>query len=336
MVQLPTFQGRENDLHIGGSYADIVRNIGSDITASAMQSREWFMRQSRVRKIGLAAVAVLGMSLGVVMLVFHNAVVHKLVQASDKWHSLSHGKLLLFTLVFFVGFPPLLGFSLLSTLAGMIYGFPGGWPILAAGSILGSFCSFIVFRYLLQNQAHKLIKTNKKLEAFAEILREDSSFVLLILIRLCPLPYSLSNGALAGVPELPAFTFFMASLVSSPKLFVHVFAGHQLKALGDESSSRATKIVKLLSIVVTGLALSATTIFIYKKMQEKLNSYYQRQHNAPHEDAIFGDFNGDIESGTNLELASTDYDADNFIIADDTEDIEETSLDNSKSTNDNK
>lgn len=288
------------------------------IQSVGQQTVEWYQRQPLWKRVVMQFLFVFNFIAVVLIIIFHKSIIHGIVIMSDKWLDLKFGQLILFTLVFMVGFPPLIGFSALSMLCGMVYGFTHGWLLLAVASISGSFCSFLVFRYLLHTRAERLMNSNKSFRAFAEILHEDSSLFILVLIRLCPLPYSLSNGALAAIPELPALTYFLASVITSPKLMIHIFVGHKIKDLGDETKGKSTHIIDIISILITGVAGSMTAYIIYYKMQRKLELYHQRGL-IPRDDAmIFGNFE-DIESANNVELNAADFDADNFIIEDEDE-----------------
>ncbi|KSA00585.1 uncharacterized protein AC631_03630 [Debaryomyces fabryi] len=163
----------------------LMRNVGQ-------QTLDWYQNLPLWKRTLLQVLFVLNTIVIILVMIFHKSIIHGIVIVSDKWHELKFGQPLLFTLIFMVGFPPLLGFSALSMLTGMVYGFLHGWILLACASISGSFCSFLVFRYLLHSRAERLMNSNKSFRAFSEILREDSSLFILILLRLCPLPYSLS------------------------------------------------------------------------------------------------------------------------------------------------
>lgn len=283
---------------------------------------DWFRAQSKSKKVAIVILGIIGLVVGILALIFHKYAIHILTVVAEHWHRLKHGRIILFTLIFFVGFPPLLGFSLLSMLCGMVYGFPGGWPILALASISGLFASFLLFRYILRDRAERIVGTNHKFRALSEILKEDTSLLLLILIRLCPLPYSLSNGALAAIPNLPATTYLLASVITSPKMFIHVYVGHTIINLGDEKRPASAKIIDLISIGIAGLAISFASYIIYIKMQQKLQTYQRTHPGSDIDTVIFGDF-GDIEADGNVELNSADYDADNFIIEDDDDELDE-------------
>ncbi|KAI5963121.1 TVP38 [Candida pseudojiufengensis] len=285
--------------------------------------KEWFIEQSIPIKALLVFGFIILVILGTLFIIFHSYFIRILISISNEWHDLKYGNLIIFSLIFIVGFPPLIGFSALSFLTGMIYGFPQGWPILASAAVAGSTASFLIFRYFLNNQANKLMAYNENFKAFAEILNEDNSLLLLILIRLCPLPYSLSNGALAAIPNLPITTYVLATIITSPKLLIHLFVGAKLKDLGDNESSTTSKIVDIISIIITGSAATLVTYIIYNKMQIKLASF--RQRGFVNDDVlVFGNFDDDLEMGSHneIELNSADYDTDNFIINEDEEDVD--------------
>ena len=277
-------------------------------SAKEVKSRivHWHLQQSRLRKRLSELAAVLGIVFLIFALFFYKRFIGSLVDLSDHWSQMKYGKLVLFLSMFFVGFPPLIGYTALSLLCGMSYGFPYGWPLIASASVMGSFASFLVFRYLLHQRAIQLMRSNEKVRAFSEILRDDSSLLLLILIRLCPLPYSLSNGALAGVPELPAQTFFLASLLTSPKLFIHIFIGSKIKELGDANKATSTKVIDLISITITTIALTLSTYLVYKRMKMKLETYHHNSETrGVDQDLVFGNFT-DLEEGREVEMEGND------------------------------
>lgn len=282
---------------------DAVRKAASSAVA-------WYESQLPLRRHLIHAIMVINIVVATLLFVYHEQIIHLLVVISDKWRGFRFGQAILFALVFFVSFPPLLGFSALSMLTGMVYGFPGGWPLLASSLILGSFCSFLVFRYALHRQATQLASRHDKFRALVEILSENNSLVLLVLIRLCPLPYSLSNGALAAVPDLPAFTYLMASVITSPKLLVHLFVGHKIKNLGVDTTT-LSKAIDIVSIVITVIASTVTTYVIYKRMQLRLDEYSVVSNT--HQQPIFGNFDGDLDS---MELDMNNLTTDDFIIDD--------------------
>ena len=140
------------------------------------------------------------------------------------------------------------------------------WLIVASATILGSLCSFIVSRTILSSYVQRLIAHDRRFAAFALTLRHDG-LKLLIMIRLCPLPYSLSNGAMSTVPTVQPLMFALATAASTPKLLIHVFIGRQLAKIAESGGTMdtATKLINYASIAGGAILGLAVGWIIYAK-----------------------------------------------------------------------
>lgn len=226
--------------------------------------------------------------MGLLILIFHNSILHKMVEMSDDLRAKRLTGVVLVTLIFFVGFPPMIGFSLLGACTGLIYGVSlTGWTILALGAISGSVASFCVFKNLLHAQAEKLVHSNRRFEAFAAILQENNSYWVLALIRLCPFPYSLTNGAIAAVYGISVRNFSIAQLITTPKLVIYLFIGSRIRNMG-ETDSIGSRLLDLVSIAVTMIAFTLTAWILYVKTQRKFAEITHRDRQLnPDNDPIF-------------------------------------------------
>ena len=106
------------------------------------------------------------------------------------------------------------------------------------------------FRVLLSSYATRLVETDKRFAALALTLKHDG-LKLLVMIRLCPLPYSLSNGAIAAFPTVQPLTYALATAIASPKLLIHVFVGGRLGELAKHGGQMdaGTKAINYLSVI---------------------------------------------------------------------------------------
>ncbi|KAK6498907.1 Tlg2-vesicle protein [Arthrobotrys musiformis] len=198
--------------------------------------------------------------------VYHEAIFHWFSPVADRWAAMPYGYLILFAWTFVSAFPPMIGYSTSITLAGFIYGVPNGWYIAASGTVIGSTAAFVACRLYFRDFAQRMVATDKRFAALSLTLKHDG-LKLLCMIRLCPLPYSISNGAMSTFPTVQAWKFAVAGAVASPKLFIHVFIGHQMKVLGEtgEKMDGATKALNYGSMILGALLGVGTGWFIYKR-----------------------------------------------------------------------
>lgn len=97
---------------------------------------------------------------------------------------------------------------------------------------------------------------------------QNDGLKLLIMIRLCPLPYSLSNGALSTFHTISPLNFALATAIATPKLLIHVFIGSRLKALAGDMDT-GTKVINWASIILGGVLGVATGAWVYQRTQAR-------------------------------------------------------------------
>jgi uncharacterized membrane protein YdjX (TVP38/TMEM64 family) len=211
------------------------------------------------------ALVVIGV-LGILFLVFNHDIFTWLKPVADKWREVPAGWLILFTIICVTAFPPVIGYSTALSIAGFLYGFPNGWFVAAAANILGSLASFVACRTFLSNYVHNLVGQDKRFNALALVLKHDG-LKILVMIRLCPLPYSLSNGAMSTFPTVTPLNFALATAMATPKLLIHVFIGSRLADLVDrgEKMDTATRIVNYASIAGGSLLGIGLGYYIYQR-----------------------------------------------------------------------
>jgi hypothetical protein len=144
------------------------------------------------------------------------------------------------------------------------------WFIAASATVAGSTASFLLSRTLLRTMVTRLIANDKRFAALALTLKHDG-LKLLVMIRMCPLPYSLSNGAVATFPTVHCASFALATAIVSPKLMLHIFIGSQLEKIAESGGKMdaRTKAISYLSIAIGAVAGVATGWFMYKKTKER-------------------------------------------------------------------
>jgi len=138
--------------------------------------------------------------------------------------------------------------------------------MVSTGTILGSTSAFLACRYYFRDFAQRMVATDKRFAALSLTLKHDG-LKLLCMIRLCPLPYSISNGAISTFPTVSPWAFMFATALATPKLMIHIFVGTRLRMLAEEGRKMDTK-TKLINYgsLIFGVTLGVVTGWlIYKR-----------------------------------------------------------------------
>ncbi|KAJ9142141.1 Tlg2-vesicle protein of 38 kDa [Pleurostoma richardsiae] len=237
-------------------------------TASALLRRALalFYRLTPLQRVLVCAALAVVLVLAVLGLVFSHAIFGALAPIAQGWRRLPGGWLIVFVITAATGFPPLVGYSSACTLAGFVYGFPLGWPIVAAASVVGSLGAFYTSRTVFSGYVHRLVGRDRRFVALGQVLRRDGLGVL-ALVRFCPLPFSLSNGFLATIPSVSPLAFAVATALASPKLLVHVFIGSRLALLAEKGDkmSAGDRAINYVSMLVGGLVGVGVGYVIYRR-----------------------------------------------------------------------
>lgn len=132
--------------------------------------------------------------------------------------------------------------------------------------MLGSTASFYVSRTVLSGFVNRLMERDKRFAALSLTLKYDG-LKLLCMIRLCPLPYSICNGAISTVPTVQPLMYGLATAIISPKLLVPAFVGSRLRLLSEkgEEMSGGSKAVNIISIFITVSVGIFTGYYIYNR-----------------------------------------------------------------------
>lgn len=208
---------------LGGGGGGAAGSGISGLISQSLASAHWLARRAVQLFLSLSpvyrALAVLAalvlLALGVLALVYAHALFGALAPLSAGWRALPYGLgyALIFAAICATSFPPLVGYSTAVTLAGFVYGFPGGWPVAAAGSVLGSLAAFAASRTVLLHWVEGLVGKDHRFQALAQVLRREG-IGMLALVRFCPLPFSISNGFLATVRSISPAKFALATLMA--------------------------------------------------------------------------------------------------------------------------
>lgn len=284
----------------------------------------YFFSLNPTQQFLFLAGGVVTIALAITGIIFSSRLFHVLGPVAISWRNVPGGWLLVWVATFLVAFPPLIGYSSACTVAGFIYGFPLGWPIVATASVAGSTAAFIASRTVLAGYVDRLVGRDKRFVALGQVLRHDGLGVL-ALVRFCPLPYSLSNGFLATVPSIAPASFALATAFASPKLLVHVFIGSRLAVLAEKGDEMrlGDRLVNYVSMVVGMGVGMGVGFFIYRRTMARAAELAREEGGGvgaqPLGGASSGDggYEDDVEDGEGARLMNPDDAAALMVDADD-------------------
>jgi uncharacterized membrane protein YdjX (TVP38/TMEM64 family) len=191
-----------------------------------------FLGLPPLQRAGIVVVLAVVLVLGVLALVFSHAIFGLLGPVAKTWRSLPLGLgwILIWLFTFCTAFPPMIGYSTAVAVAGFVYGFPAGWPIVASANVLGSIVAFRTSRGIFSGYVNGIVGTDRRFRALGHVLRQDGIRTL-VLIRLCPLPYSISNGFLATIPSIKMWSFGAATALATYVLFYSLNYSFLIKSI---------------------------------------------------------------------------------------------------------
>lgn len=153
---------------------------------------------------------------------------------------------------------------------------------------------------------HRLIAHDRRFAALALTLKHDG-LKLLIMIRLCPLPYSLSNGAIATFPTVHWANFALATTIATPRLLIGVFIGSRLAKIAEGVGEMDTvgRFWNWMGILVSIVFGVVTAWYVYrqtKRRADELEAVEGVQNGGvrrvPEDDVDFGsDISDDEDEG---------------------------------------
>ncbi|KAH7272468.1 Tlg2-vesicle protein [Fusarium solani] len=251
---------------VAGASPGFARRIWASVNLLGEQTLKIYLRMSPLQRLLAALGAVVIAVLGVLAIIFSHAFFKWLDPVAEKWRALPGGWILAFLLVFVTSFPPVMGYSTASTIAGYVYGFPWGWPIVASGCTLGALCAFLASRTVLSGYVDRMVGRDHRFIALGQVLRQEGIWYLTA-IRFCPLPFSLSNGFLATIPSITPLSFTLSTALSSPKLLVHVFIGSRIALLAEKGDTMTAgdKAINYLSMLIGATVGLVVGLVIYRR-----------------------------------------------------------------------
>ncbi|TDJ35781.1 MAG: TVP38/TMEM64 family protein [Gammaproteobacteria bacterium] len=168
--------------------------------------------------------------------------------------------------------------SVLTVVAGFVFGLPVGVALVSAGSVLGAVSAFLVGRFFAREWVAQRIVKLPRLRAL-DMATHHEGFTIVFLTRLSPVfPFNLLNYAF-GLTAVRLRDYFLASWIGMlPGTILYVYIGSVAKDLteltsGDIQTGMAGRLLLLVGLAATLIL----TILITRKATRILNAHLERE-----------------------------------------------------------
>ncbi|CAG8640068.1 5434_t:CDS:2 [Ambispora leptoticha] len=176
---------------------------------------------------------------------------------------------IVFTVLFFVFEKPIL--IALAPFAQQVRDLQYGYLIFSSLIIASCFPPLPgLFRSICKNYTDKLVGKDRRFAALA-IAIHDEGFKIIFLIRLSPFPITYSNAFFASIRSVSFWKFTLATILTMPKLLIHVFIGSRLANLTNELDP-TSRLINYLSIGIAARKAAGKGRMIEKSETERTTS----------------------------------------------------------------
>ncbi|SAM04580.1 hypothetical protein [Absidia glauca] len=182
-----------------------------------------------------------------------------------------YGPFILAGIISLMSIPPILGFTFMVMMTGFVYDFPKGLLPAVSGAFIGSMLCFgLVRQFRFDRYIRMSASQEKKYQAMQEAIQEGG-WKMMVLIRICPIPWQFTNLFLALMPSVTVQDYVLTGLIASWKVTVEVWTGSQLANLSDASLPPSARRLTLITLMVGVVIMAGVIRWIYQVTMRKVN-----------------------------------------------------------------
>jgi uncharacterized membrane protein YdjX (TVP38/TMEM64 family) len=158
--------------------------------------------------------------------------------------------------------------TILSLVAGAVFGLGVGVVTISIASTIGAACAFLIARYVARDRVAEIASRNRRFGAIDRAIGEGG-WKIVALLRLSPaVPFNLQNY-LYGLTSIRFWPCVLTSWIAMlPGTFLYIYLGHITGSALGANRSRTTG--EWVMLIVGLVATVVVTIYITRLAREKL------------------------------------------------------------------
>ncbi|KAG1214460.1 hypothetical protein G6F68_002320 [Rhizopus microsporus] len=210
---------------------------------------------------------------------YRRAILELIQTVAVELRTTPYSSILLTALIILTSIPPLLGFTFSTTITGFIYGFPGGVLPAVSGAFIGASVAFALIRKYNFSRFIKLSPSKQEKYVAIQEAIEQGGFKMMILIRLSPIPWPITNMLLSIITTVSIQQYMLSALLASFKVSLDVWIGSQLADLSNPDLPPSAHRIAMATMGCGILILVAVAWWLYRLTMEKVKEMASRKKN---------------------------------------------------------
>ncbi|KAI8099464.1 uncharacterized protein BX664DRAFT_321301 [Halteromyces radiatus] len=182
-----------------------------------------------------------------------------------------YGPFILAGIIALMSTPPILGFTFMVMMTGFVYDFPKGLLPAVSGAFVGSLICFGLIRRLGMDRFIPMSTSQQKKYQAMQGAIQDGGWKMMILIRICPIPWQFTNMFLSLMPTVTLQDYIWTGLIASWKVTIEVWAGSQLANLSDASLPPSARRLTLITLIIGLVILAGVIRWLYQLTMRKMD-----------------------------------------------------------------
>ncbi|GJJ77667.1 hypothetical protein EMPS_10026 [Entomortierella parvispora] len=231
--------------------------------------KERFQNASTSSKIALVVAALVVLAFVIVFFTFERQIFEWIEPAVSFIRNSNAGMVIMASIMFATCIFPLFGYGVISMVCGYIYGFPKGFLPAFAGDVLGASAGFWLYRLAFHDYIRRKLGNNIEFTEMSKAVSKDGIYIL-FLIRLSSFPFAVLNAFFGSMTQLPYWKFLLPLLMSTPRLFIPIFIGHNISSLSDPNIKGGDRVIKWASNILGIVLALAVGWYIYKHTNRRI------------------------------------------------------------------
>ncbi|KAF9204534.1 Tlg2-vesicle protein, partial [Podila verticillata] len=237
--------------------------------------QERIARTTTGQRITFAVLCVILIAFIVAFFLFERQIFELLAPAVNFVRTSDYGMVVIGALVFATCIFPMFGYGVVTMIAGFCFGFPNGFIPAFVGDILGATAGFWLYRLAFSGYIRRKFQDDVEYQELTKAVDKDG-FYILFLIRLSSFPFALLNAIFGAMTNVPYWKFIVATIFSTPRLFLPIYIGHNIYNLADPEIKGKDRTLKWIANIAGLIIALAVGWYIYRHTTQRIHKINAR------------------------------------------------------------